>query len=413
MGFLAKIRISISRTIGSLSRRASTILGSLRKSGSPMADRLLSDALRIAELPSPTEREEQRAAFVLERLRSLGLNPQVDEDGNILVRATCPDPEDSRPILVLAELSCPRWHPLESLSRLDADRAYGAGLSDSLGPATLLSLAETLQAGVLTLTRDVLLLFAARPLDDPRNSVLRLLAEDSQNRPFAALSLRGLSLGTVRTRTLGTYRIEVRVRTDAEISEASQKPGPADRDPRTADRGLKTAVDAVVALARTLTGITWDAEQKTTCTIRRIEAGAGFGHEPTEGLLDIELESSDEAVLEIAMKAATATAESMGREAKLQTRVTIAGYVPVGDPAPGAVLSRLVIQTLKDQRIKVREESGADTAAFFSSRGIPAVSLAVASGREGLDRDEIDVASIDTGRRLLVSVIDRACREIL
>ncbi|NLJ47192.1 MAG: hypothetical protein GX430_11620, partial [Treponema sp.] len=283
MGFLAKIRISISRTIGSLSRRASTILGSLRKSGSPMADRLLSDALRIAELPSPTEREEQRAAFVLERLRSLGLNPQVDEDGNILVRATCPDPEDSRPILVLAELSCPRWHPLESLSRLDADRAYGAGLSDSLGPATLLSLAETLQAGVLTLTRDVLLLFAARPLDDPRNSVLRLLAEDSQNRPFAALSLRGLSLGTVRTRTLGTYRIEVRVRTDAEISEANQKPGPA-------DRGLRTAVDAVVTLARTLTGITWDAEQKTTCTIRRIEAGAGFGHEPTEGLLDIELE---------------------------------------------------------------------------------------------------------------------------
>ena len=406
MGFFAKIRTPVVKTLRALSRRASSVLGSLRKSATPLADRLLSDALRIAELPSPTAREEQRAAFVLERLKSLGLSPQVDEDGNILARVTCPDPEEPRPILVLAELSSPRWHPLESLSRLDADRAYGAGLSDSLGPATLLSLAEALQSGNTLVSKDVLLLFAARPLDDPRGSVLRRLAEDPQNQPFAALSLRGLSLGTVQTRTLGTYRIEVRVRTDTEDPDAGRKP-------ESADRGSGSAVDAVVALARTLTGITWDAENRTTCRVRRIEAGAGFGHEPTEGLLDIELESPDEAVLEIAMKAATATAESRGLEAKLQTQVTIAGYVPVGDPGVGAVLSRLVIQTLKDQRIRVREDSGADPAAFFSARGIPAVSLAVASGREGLDRDEIEVDSIEKGRRLLTSVIERACREVL
>ncbi len=406
MGFFEKIRTTAVKAVRALTRRASTVLGSLRKSSSPLADRLLSDALRIAEIPSPTAREEQRAAFVLERLRSLGLNPQVDEDGNVLARITCPVPDDPRPILVLAELSSPRWHPLESLSRLDADRAYGAGLSDSLGPATLLSLAESLQSGTPAISKDILLLFAARPLDDPRGSVLRRLAEDPQDRPAAALGLRGLSLGTVPIKSLGTYRIEVRVRTDAEVSETGRKPG-------SADRGHRNAVDAVVALARTLTGITWDAEQRTTCTVRRIEAGSGFGHEPTEGLLDIELESADEAVLEIAMKAATATAESRGREANLQTQVTIAGYVPVGDPGVGAGLSKLVIQALKEQHIKVREESGADPAAFFSSRGIPAVSLAVASGREGLDRDEIEVASIEKGRRLLVSVIERVSREIL
>lgn len=406
MGFFKVIRTTAAKAVRVLTRRASTVIGSLRKSESPLADRLLADALRIAEIPSPTAREEQRAAFVLERLRSLGLNPQVDEDGNILARVTCPDPEEPRPILVLAELPSPRWHPLESLSRLDADRAYGAGLSDSLGPATLLSLAETLQSGSLAITKDVLLLFAARPLDDPRGSVLRRLAEDPHDRPSVALGLRGLSLGTVPTKSLGTYRIEVRVRTDAEISDTDPKPG-------SADRGPGSAVDAVVALARTLTGITWDAERRTTCTVRRIEAGAGFGHEPTEGLLDIELESPDEAVLEIAMKAATATAESRGRQANLQTQVTIAGYVPVGDPGAGAGLSKLVIQALKEQHIKVREESGADPAAFLSSRGIPAVSVAVASGREGLDRDEIEVDSIEKGRRLLVAVIERVSKEVL
>ncbi|MCK7514769.1 MAG: hypothetical protein MZV70_69390 [Desulfobacterales bacterium] len=225
MGFLAKIRTSVSKAVRALTRRASTVLGSLRKSASPRADRLLADALRITEIPSPPPGRNSVAAFVLERLRSLGLSPQVDEDGNVLARVTCPDPDDPRPILVLAELPSQRWHPLESLSRLDADRAYGAGLSDSLGPATLLALAETLQSGGLAISKDVLLLFASRPLDDPRGSVLRRLAEDPQDRPAAALGLRGLSLGTVPTRTLGTYRIEVRVRTDAEGSEGAAGPG--------------------------------------------------------------------------------------------------------------------------------------------------------------------------------------------
>lgn len=419
MGFFEKIRTSIVRTARSLRRRASTVLGSLRKSDSPQADRLLSDALRIGEIPSPTDREEQRAAFVLERLRSLGLSPKVDEEGNVRARIPCPDPGDPRPVLVLAELSSRRWNPLESLSRLDADRAYGAGLSDSLGPATLLSLAETLLTGGTSLPRDVLLLFAARPLDDPRGAVLRSLAEDPQDRPAAALCVRGLSLGAVRAKSLGTYRIEVRVRTDVGEEDAPRKPGTADRVAKSADRVAKSAdrvaksaVDAVVALARTLTGVTWDADGRTTCSIRRIEAGAGFGREPTEGILDIELESPDEAVLDLARKAAAATAEAKGREAGLRTEVTIAGYVPAGDSGAGTDLSKLVIQVLKEQRLRVREESGADAAAFFTSRDIPSASVAVASGREGLDRDEIEIASIEKGRRVLVSVVEKVSREV-
>lgn len=86
MGFFSKIRTSVVRTARALTQRASTVLGSLRKSESPLADRLLADALRIGEIPSPTDREEQRAAFVRERLRTLGLSPQVDEDGNVRAR---------------------------------------------------------------------------------------------------------------------------------------------------------------------------------------------------------------------------------------------------------------------------------------------------------------------------------------
>jgi len=97
MGILQKARSSIARTFRNLTSRASSVLKSLGRSPSPLADRLLSDALRIAEIPSPTEREEQRAAFVIKQLSALGLNPMTDEEGNIVTRLTCQRPDHSAP----------------------------------------------------------------------------------------------------------------------------------------------------------------------------------------------------------------------------------------------------------------------------------------------------------------------------
>ncbi|MBN2874903.1 MAG: hypothetical protein JXM71_07400 [Spirochaetales bacterium] len=392
MSFFLRIRDSLVHAVRFVTRRASTRLHLRGKNSSPIANRLLSDALRLAEIPSPTNNEEQRAAFILERLSSLGLTPLVDEEGNVSAKIACGADDADSPILVFANLSSPRWHPLESLSRLDPTHAYGAGLADALSTAMLLSIAESSVMKLMKCGRDIHLLFAAQAIDSPGSTVLRRLSEDARDHPVAAIGLRGLPLGGVSSQPLGTYRIEVRIRTDSDIQEAALKPG--------------SAVDAVVELARTLSGITWDAENMTTCRIRRIEAGSGFGKNPTEGILDIELESSSGPVLELAMKAAVATAESKAREAKALATVDIVGFVPVGDPSVNAGLLKLVTQAMRDQRIKVQQEPGADPASFLSSMGIPAVSLGVAKGREGLRQDEIDIASIEQGSLLLVSIIE-------
>ncbi len=397
MGILQNMRNSVARMFRGLTSRATSVLKSIGRSPSPLSDRLLSDALRLAEIPSPTEHEEQRGAFVIKQLGELGLNPMVDETGTIVVRLTCQHPDHSAPILLFADLSSNRWHPLESLSRLDATHAYGAGLADALGVAAMLSVAELVQSGQIVTRKDIVLLFTTGPLGDPSSSIASRLVEDSHNSPGAALGIRGISLGTIAPRPLGTYRIEVRLRTDADIQSPAAPPS--------------SAVEVIVDLARALSGVTWDAEQKTTCEIRRVEAGTGFGRTPTEGIIDIELESSDGAVLELAMKAAIATAEAKGREAKAQTKVTIVGHVPVGDPAVGAGLIRLVLQALKDQRLRIIEDNSADPASSFSALGIPATSIAIASGHEGLCQDQIEIASIEKGRRLLVAIIERISAE--
>ncbi len=402
MGFLESMRKTADALLRFVAGRNSPLAKAFRRPSAPLADRLLADAVLLSELPSPTEREERRAAFVIGRLTAIGLLAEADEDGNVFARVNAERPPDARALLLFADLGTARWHPLASLSRVDVDYASGAGLSDSLGAAALLSVAEAAVDGSLKHERDLLLLFAARSLDDPRNDVFARLTEKTRDRPVAAIALRGFSLGSLPGRPLGTYRVEVHVRTAAEQEgrAGTEGHGPSGEPP--------SAVDAAVAVARRLSGVKWDAEGATVCRIRRIEAGTGFGRAPTDGIVDIELESADAAVLDLAKKAAIATAETAGRESGAKTEVAILGHIPVGDPAVSATLSALVRDVMKDLKIKVKGDAGADPAAFLSVHGLPAVSVALANGREGLDIDEVEIASIESGRRLLAALTERA-----
>jgi hypothetical protein len=391
------------RGIHTLSGKAAGIFHSPRKPHSPLGDRLLADALRLAEIPSPTGQEEQRAAFVLERLKSLGLSPLVDETGGILTRLHTAELANLPPLLLFTNLGSSRWHPLESLSRLDADTAKGAGLADSLGAAALLSLAEGISTGRLEprsgqAVREILLLFAARSFDNAGDQLFGAFVEDAANRPSAALGLRGLDLGTLVNNTRGIYRIKIGLSLDSAKGGAAA--GAADG----------SVVDTLLDTAHKLSGITWDSEGTTRLYIRHIEAETSFGRTPAEGILEIELESSDGARLEMAMNTVKATVENAA-PAGLKTEVRIGSFIPVGDPAVNQSLIKTLTGIMRDQRIKVQEEDGADIAAYLSNQGIPALSLGIAAGREGLVRDTVEIDSIEKGRLLLEALTLQLSRE--
>lgn len=396
MGILSSFKRLMDSALRSLGGSAEGIVKRFSgKRGSPLADRLLSDAVRFAELPSPTEREERRAAFALERLGEYSFQGTVDDDGNILVRISSGGTVDHRPILLFADLGTTRWNPLGSLARVDPDIARGAGLADSLGAAALLSIAEGVCDGSIRPGRDIVLLFAARSLDDPRSGVFARVCDDATLRPAAAIGLSGLGLGSLGGKPLGTYRISVQAR----IGEPTAGDG--------AQTAPRNAVSVMTAVAQRIGGIRWDAEGKTACRVRRIEAGTGFGRFPAEGVADIELESGDAAVLDMAMKAVTATAQTIGVEAGAQLTVSVVGHVPVGDPTVGAPLRALAKEAMKTLKIKPYELPGADSASFLSARGVPAIALGIALGKEGLETDDVVIASLESGRRLLAELVER------
>jgi hypothetical protein len=411
--FINKIISKLNR----LSGKAATALDRVRGGASPLADRLLADALRLAEIPSPTHQEEQRAAFILERLTTLGISPQMDEHGNILVRIPAEEPRDNSALLLFSDMGSNHWHPLNSLSQLDARYARGTGLADVLGCATLLSVAESVKENRLQPERDLTLLFAARSLDDPGGKAFFSISDEPAHFPCAAIGIRGLTLGSVVTNTQGIYRIRVTMGREQDEKEPDREEaeGPdLSMEPEKAN----LVVDTLMSTARKLSGITWDSKGTTHFFIRRIEAGTGFGRAPQEGVLEIELESSDGAQLEMAMNTVKATAENTAKfsgenprpDPAIKTEVSIASYIPVGEQSNNQDLLKIMRELMKDLHIRLREENGADPSAILSNRGIPSFSIGIAKGWEGLNSDTIDIASIEKGRQLIEALVARIGR---
>jgi hypothetical protein len=324
---------------------------------------------------------------VLERLKNFGLAPAVAGSGSIMARLEAETPADEPPLLLFTNLGSKRWHPTECLSRLDAETAAGAGLSDSLGPAALISVAENQTSGGLRCGRDILLLFTAPSLDNPEIDFSPIL-NDPLKRPFAAIGVRGLSLDRV-VHSTGSYRLRITVST--EKNEASNE-----------------LTLTLIDMARSLLGITWDGEGKTKLFIRRVEAGTVYGPTPVEGILEIEIESVERSLLDLAMNAVKATAEKIGEASRLKSETALLSFIPPGNPEKSGELFEIVRRLTREQRIKITEENGTDPASFFTAEGIPALSLGIALGKEGARTDTIRIDSVEKGRLLLERLIVEA-----
>jgi len=389
MGF--SLKNWLTSTVGALFSKAARTFKSRPKS--LLADRLLADATQLSELPSPTPGEELRAAFVLERLKSLNLMPDVTEAGDILVRLHCRHIGNEAPILLFTDLGSRRWHPGNSLARLDEEKATGAGLADSLGCAALLSIAEQwqtddFQTNLMKIPqRDLLLLFTAKSLDDPNIGFLPIL-NSTRNRPFAAIGVQGLSLNRM-LRSTGSYRLKINISSETSTQKKENE--------EVNNKVTETLIDTT----RTLLGITWDTDGKTKLFIRRLEAQTVYALTPQEGIVELEIESSEAALLELAMNAVKATAGKIGEAAGLKTETILQSYIPPGNPELSKTMFDILAKLLKEQNVKTHEENAADPAAFFTCDGIPALSMGIAMGHEGTKRDTIDIASIEKGRLIL------------
>ncbi|MDR1286378.1 MAG: hypothetical protein LBK08_02105 [Treponema sp.] len=380
------MRANIKKLLGwglnSLSGKIHHIVYRPKRSASPLADRTLADALRLAELPSPCPGEEKRAAFVRKRLAGAGLAPVTvkGEGGGLLVRLDPPGEGKRPPILLYTGLRSYRWHPTESLARLDRENAEGAGLSGALGPAALLSLAERIASGRLRVNRGIILFFSVLSPADPENQYHTLLDELGE-KPAAVVGLRGFSLGLIiRPRAFCRQRITF-----------PPPPGQSEKYREYA------AADAAVSTSGYL--LEKSRENGVDFHIRRIEGGVSGGD--GGAVLETDTEASDGGLLAQFTDLVKSEAERRAGEAGISAGVQILSFVSPGDPAVSRGLFDILMTVMRKERVRIREEDGMDTAGLFSAEGIPALSLGLALGRAEASYDIVGIASVEKGRRLL------------
>jgi len=392
MNVFGFLKNAVQSGLNAISGKVNQFLARPRKPAFPLADRLLADAFRLGQIPSPTEQEKERAFFIAERLSALKVPYVVDEGGNILASLhSLNETNISRePLLVFTRLVSERWNSLESLGKLELQYAQGAGLADALGPAALLSVAEACVEGRLTPERDLCLFFSAQHFDDPVSDVFRIVTSDSHYRPAAAIGVRGFMLGFLTNHTLGSHRAQLAVSEEEEQKTDSN-----------------AVVSALVDMTRHFQKAAEVFEGKLKLYFKRIEAQSAYNRTPAEGVLDLELESGDGEILERALENIKSVAETAAYTS-VKGSFRVIASIPPGDPVLCKELAEIVLQEMKDLKITVVEESKPDPAAFLSVLGIPALSVGIASGREGLTRDTVEIASLEKGRLLLERIILKA-----
>jgi acetylornithine deacetylase/succinyl-diaminopimelate desuccinylase-like protein len=359
----------------------------------PYVNRLIATAIQFNEIPSPTEKERQRAQFIRRRLNELGIGEAgEDPEANLSVLLPASSSTDEA-ILLFANLENDAYSPLDSLVNLAGNRATGRGIADnSLGVAALLVLAEYLQANQQRFARNVLLLFTRMQAAGDRFTALEGFIKRWRGSIPAALYVKGIQLGELGVEPVGTCRLTVHVKT-------------RERDVL-AGAGAGSAVAVLADIAFRLGRIRWDMEGCTTLNLARIDAGLGPGYYADEGVMELEIFSRGEGPLELARSAVTATIRNAGEECKASIRVEENGLIPVPDPETNRALIAALRRVHRRLGIRSRRVSTPDPAAVLNAHRVPALTVGITTGKKTFREESIDLRPVAAGFRQLLLLLE-------
>jgi len=353
--------------------------------------RLIATAVQFNEIPSPTEKEQQRAQYISRRLSELGIGEaEEDPDGNLSLLLLAASPTEEA-VLLFANIENEAYSPLDSLVKLAGNRASGRGIADnSLGVAALLVLAEYLKTGERRLAKNVLLLFTRLQPAGARFAPLERFIQSWRGGLPAALYVRGIQLGELAEEPLGACRLTVHVKT-------------RERDVL---QGAGSAAAILADIAFRLGRIRWDEERGTTLNLARIEAGLGPGYYAAEGVLELEIFSRREGPLELARQAVSATIREVGEDSKAVIRVEENELIPVPDPETNRALSAALRGVHRRLGIRTRRVSAPDPAAVLNVHRVPALSVGITTGKKTFREESIDLPPVATGFRQLLLLLE-------
>jgi acetylornithine deacetylase/succinyl-diaminopimelate desuccinylase-like protein len=372
-------------------------------------DRWVEDIVRITQLPSPPFKEQARARLFADMLRARGLDPRIDPEGNVLALRKGSEPGPV--VVVSAHLDTVFPEGTDVTVRRAGTRLSAPGVGDdSTGLATLLALADAMNAGKLRTRSDILFVgtVGEEGLGDLRGVRYLFTKGEYQGRIGAFFSLDGSGLNSVTTGGTGSKRYRVTFK------------GPGGHS-----YGAFGIVNPLVPLATTvgeLYRLKVPADPKTTYSASVIGGGTSVNAIPEQVWLEVDMRSASAAelarlerqFLDIIPRAVAAeNAARSTASGKVTAEVKPIGARPAGATPPDADIVRFAEAAYRAEGLTLDKGISSTDSNEPMSLGIPAITMSriVSGGGAHSPGEWIDVEkapNVKLKRILLATILATA-----
>lgn len=367
-------------------------------------DWILQQQIRLTSIPAPPFYEEERARYLEEQFRALGLKKvRRDDIGNVIGER--PGTDSEHIVMLAAHIDTVFSLQTEIAVRREGDRWIGPGIADNgAGLAGLLALARAFEESGLRTAAT--LLFVANVGEEGEGDLrgMRALFADAalRRRVRAVIALDGSNAERLTTKGLGSKRFHIIIR------------GPGGHS--WADFGLPNPIQALARAVNRLTSVPIPEQPRTVFNIGEIEGGTSVNAIPYQASMKVDIRSERESEIERLEQALrTAVAEAVAEEnawartqgISLVAEFKVIGHRPAGELPPTARIIEVFRAVDDHLGIRTNIQRSSTDANIPISLGIEAVAVG-GGGRSGAShslREWYDPTGRETGlKRVLLAV---------
>jgi len=343
------------------------------------ADAITEEQIRICEIPASPFGEQERAEYLSQKFRELGLTEvEIDEEGNCLglIRGA-----SRSPLLVVSA-------HLDTVFSKDADftvvrregRLFAPGIADDgCGLAALIALAHVIQKERIEFEGSLLFVGTVGEEGEGNLRGVRHLFTKGRwaSHVDAFLSFDGPGVDRITNRALGSRRYRVEFN------------GPGGHS--WGDFGVPNPVHAIGRAISRLAGYPVPKDPRTTFNVGRVEGGTSVNAIPGSAMMEVDLRSTAQSELQRldaffrrAMRDA-ADEENARRRAGdplLKLKLNLIGERPMGETPTDSPLVEIALEATRMLGFEPRLDQSSTDSNLPISMGIPAITLG-AGGASG------------------------------
>ena len=338
------------------------------------------EQIRICTVPATPFAEQQRAEYLAERFRELGLHDvSLDEEGNCLglFRGNASAPL----IVVSAHLDTVFAKGTDFTVRREGERLYAPGIADDgCGLVALLAIVQALRATQIETEGSILFVGTVGEEGEGNLRGVRYLLTRgawAKRKIDTFISFDGPGVDRITNRALGSRRYRVEF-----IGNGGHSWG---------DFGLPNPVHALGRAISRLAAYPAPKDPRTTFNVGSVTGGTSVNAIPSRAAMEVDLRSAADAELRRldaffrrAVKEALDEENNVRRpaDAPLKLQLDLIGERPSGETPADSPLVKLAVETTRLLGVDPRLEQSSTDSNLPMSLGIPAVTLG-AGGASG------------------------------